>query len=380
MEIPWQERELARIETGENERMDGEIYRMMVGENGAIPGTYPYVSKEDNGKARLIAYTKTEEHGRADRQTRTTIDKYLIAMGIAEAPRQQISAKWRAKYGIKKLIVLTEPAEIVDAYQYGPRSCMADAPSGYETDGIHPVSVYGGNTDTGLAILRDTNGNISARVIVRLSARKYGRTYGDDAIVEALHSEKWKAGEYQYRESDHYLDGVKLPRININNGDNVLMPYLDGAVKVDLTDTHCILSSCGEYEAKQTDGRLWVVHECRWCNDNHVQGGCECSGRSEDSSDCVCTGCETELFWCERCESEYCGESYSVGNETVCESCSEYYGVCYACDSIVPIEDMQTDGDNDYCEGCWEDKEEEEEEEEESPQEVHESQIALSIE
>lgn len=323
----WEKREKWRSYGCNTDRktVHYRIYDAIRDANPAITKTYPYVSHQLNCAANLIGYTPNPEYGAADRQVISTIDKYLIKMGIADEERNRIASAWRAEYGIRKLSILINPDEIVEAYLDGPTSCMAYPASDYSTGGTHPTSVYGGNTDTGLAVLRDTGGHVTARVIVRISTKQYGRIYGDTSLADKLQAEGWTAGSLSG--DNHYLIGASL--IRRDTGDNIVCPYIDGTIYITKHSDKLELSQYGDYDGKRTDGILIA------------DGDCE----DGDGDYCICPSCN---------ETMYDDNSYSLGDMTVCEGCYEDCSECRDCDSVERNDRMYSVGDNMVCGDCWE--------------------------
>ncbi len=95
-------------------------------------------------------------------------------------------------------------------------------------DDIHPVQAYGyvypdGEREFNVAYLMNPSGEIVARALVAVRAKKFVRCYGDDGPI--LQSHLTAAG-YEFV-SDMGRYGLRLKKYTTTRG-QIIMPYLDG--------------------------------------------------------------------------------------------------------------------------------------------------------
>ena len=93
---------------------------------------------------------------------------------------------------------------------------------------------------------------------------------------------------------------------------------------------------------------------------------CRECGCTSESLSLVNVGFEDEGYACNDCICEYfrcshCGRLFSHNHEwafdsdfIVCNHCCEHYSICEDCSEIVPIENIFTLGEYDYCRNCYE--------------------------
>jgi hypothetical protein len=280
---------------------------------------WPHVSKQG---AHMVAYTRDEKYGEADRQLAGTVSKYLTRHfpALNSNVIRDISGMYtEAEFGI----VRTMP-EMLDIVIHGPESCMSGEASEFrEADGHHPYEVYDpqygwhmayvkeGGKYTGRALLNDTTW-------VRTYRRRDGHTYSD--TDERLNS--WLR-EQGYSKADGWR-GFSVARICISNNCGILAPYIDGHER-DLSQRDSgrfKIVSNGEYHCSNTDGSADERNSCT----------CDCCGTrmSEDDSHGVGRHCDSQV--CPDCYSdEYTtvygrrGEEYSVHNDNAIEVDGEWY-------------------------------------------------------
>lgn len=320
-DLPWELREEARFAVGDYEPLP------WVHELPPIPGHYAHLSATKPG---LIAYTQSAAKGEADRQTQIRPGRYLTQF-YPDLPAEAVR---RLVGGVAKpatLALARSADEIEQIYLTGPQSCMSHPAATYASP-CHPVRVYG-DSDLALAYATPPNGTPTARALVWPEQKRYGRIYGDEALLGRL-----LEGEgYQMRS----LGGARIRRIAADPDDDtkVVMPYLDSCRTFDTVDDHWLRID-GPYDACRTDG----------------------IGLLEQRSPCA------------RCD-EHFSDLYDVGSESWCDSCrdndafcSDYSGDYFCqsvqCEVIVSREkgknyvelwaECERDEDATYCEGSQE--------------------------
>lgn len=299
------------------------------------PDHYLHVSKTDTSK---IAYTKDDESGSADRQTLTTVGRYLTANhpDLGNELIKYINALHQQEYQPINVQFATGE-KITDIYKAchdsGASSCMTK-PNHYYESSEHPTMVYSAG-DLSLAYITDANENIKARALVWPDKKIYARLYGD---YESLRSGLQTLGY----SSEGNLHGAKIKRINHETDPNrLVLPYLDGIQTVSIIDDNWLMiDRNGDIDANTTDGLQRNPHwaTCERCEDDI---------ESEDDSRTVYTrrySCETwcehctdnGAFWCEGTQEYICndremtvdGSSYAswyiIDNANMCQFSDEY--------------------------------------------------------
>ena len=319
---------------------------------------FPHKSVTDPNR---LAYTVNERHGEADRQTVTTIGKYLTRHfnGILfDHEIRDIVARYTYSGDI---YITTDLDEIVRAVIRGPSSCMSKHFDIHCDDGVHrhPYAVYDPSLGWSMAI-RKSGEEILGRCLLwtdpdpsgvedpdamRVFVRSYKRNpdershSGVDESIEA-----WLKAQ-GYTKRGGWPDGAKLMRYDVDSG--YLMPYIDGDIQtVDpYNQQYMVISDGADMDANNTDG---LSGGCRsTCED------CGASIYSEDDEYFVGRG--DDRLVCEHCcENDYTysygrrGYQYRVHNDSVIEADGEYYDADYLDDNnIVELENGEyTNQDN----------------------------------
>lgn len=280
----------------------------------------------------LIAYTKNDEHGIQDRQTRIKPGRYLEEFyRDTFTPEQIAEFVAQCKAENLELKIVTSPDDIVKVYRGdGPRSCMSPGPVVRDRNGdrIHPCAVYG-DSDLAMAYLGDIDGTISARSIVWPEKKIYVRTYGDTAtLAQVLRQAGYEQGS---------ADGARIRRIDLGDG-RLLMPYIDGTSAARIIDRHWIQLGDGDLEVQsETCGYIYP------------------DGKPDDDDDCDEPD-DDETYVCEHCNREYAYETQSHGNLnlTYCDRCIDSRNYCDGCDDYTwdDVTEMTMGGY--LCDSCIE--------------------------
>lgn len=164
------------------------------------------------------------------------MQKILVDMGVYAD----------AEFGVTQDLALVQ-----EVYMNGPASCMND-PDDYpiQTD-PHPAAVYS-KGDLGVAYIKTGEKDYTARCIVHVENKIYAEGYGHTSLLFERLEEAGYTRSGNYRRD---FVGAKIAAIKDNDGE-WLMPYVDVANTADLSDdeTMFILSDCGDYDIKTTDG------------------------------------------------------------------------------------------------------------------------------
>ena len=191
--------------------------------------TYPHPSQED---PTMLAYTASDEDGRRDKQTRSTLGRWLrrFVVGLSDAYIQRVEQEWRAELD-PNFNVATTPKDIEYVYTHmsGDTGCMRHG-KGHFNLNVHPSAVYA-SPGMGVAYVGEIGGAVVARAVVWVNPedendKRFVRVYGAPHLRKKLE----RAG---YRETD--LSGAKL-RVIAAHGSTLtgtgphelVMPYLDG--------------------------------------------------------------------------------------------------------------------------------------------------------
>lgn len=242
---------------------------------------WPYVAKTDVTR---LAYTRDERSGEADRQTLTSLGKYLKRHwpDMSDHIIRDFVAKYATEADFR---IERTTAAIVKAVQDGPSSCMQfdedDEGNRDQLDklGHHPYETYApcygwhvatrrlGHQIVGRALLmqRD-NDDTKRKYYVRTYRRKDGDNYSqpDDELMQWLnaqgysHENSWKGERLAYIASGH-------------RNHEFIAPYIDGGVQtvdVGSANTSSGSSKClhicngGEWECTNQDGTATANNSC----------------------------------------------------------------------------------------------------------------------
>jgi hypothetical protein len=325
---------------------------------------WPHVATTDVTR---LAYTRDERAGEDDRQTLTSLGKYLKQHWphMADHHIRDFVAKY-ATAATFRIEYTTE--NIVNAVQKGPASCMKfDEDNCSERDelealGAHPYEVYApqygwhvatrrmGHHIVGRALLmqRD-NDESNPKYFVRTYRHKDGEHYSqpDDELAQWLHSQGYSHSTSWNRERLAYIS-----RADTSDGDSdFIAPYIDGAAQ------HVDIDS-----ERRADGtykkflRICSSGEFECCNQNGIateQDTCRCSDCGERISEDEQRGIGIygDEMVGDCCIDDYTnvvgrrGHDYYVPNDQAVEVDGTYYDRDYLGDNnIVELKN------GDYCE------------------------------
>jgi hypothetical protein len=129
-----------------------------------------------------VGYTRTLEHGHADRQTFCKLGSYIGKL-LPDLPGdavETIVTKFRE--GPKQhFAILTDAEMIKGMFNCTAYSCMHPLSCSKWTEESHPYRVYSARTGWGLACRIGENGKLQSRSVVRPADKEFVRIYGSDA-------------------------------------------------------------------------------------------------------------------------------------------------------------------------------------------------------
>lgn len=293
---------------------------------------WPYEADMDKSR---IAYTQDDRAAAADRQTVTSVGKYLTRHfpTLPDHTIRDLVAKYAT---VSTFSVSDDPDDIVRGVQEGPPSCMKWDDDQVDDLGCHPYEVYAPKFGWSMAVRKDGH-HINGRALVmqRKSGEKdiryFVRTYQRPSDTDSRYSapddqlHQWlKAQGFEHRNS---WAGEKLAYIesDLRHMDFVA-PYIDGGAQcVDESredgEKYLTITNDGDYECCSTNGGYEEKNTCT-CED--------CSSRmSED--DLHTTGYHGDHAVCSDCIDGYTrvtgrrGEEYYVSEDDAIECDGEWY-------------------------------------------------------
>ena len=295
---------------------------------------WPYVADTDKTR---IAFTADDRAGDADRQTLTTVGKYLKRHfpTLLDHNIRDLVAKYAS---VSAFSISDSVADIIDAVQDGPPSCMQWDESKIDDTGAHPYAVYAPKFGWGIAVRKDGR-QINARALVmqrEQGGRNYKyfvRTYQRPSDTCARYSApdeqlaQWLLAQgYEHRSS---WRGEKIDYIkNADRCYDFVAPYIDGGAQCvsegydsETHNKYLVISDSGDYECTSQNGGYEEQNRCT-CED--------CDSRiDEDDSYLVGYHGERRVGPC--CIDDYQmvigrrGESYFVPDDEAVEVNGDYY-------------------------------------------------------
>lgn len=317
---------------------------------------WPHKAETDINR---LAYTRDERAGEADKQTVTTIGKYLARhFDLPDHTIRDIAARYTATGSVFKFLNTTD--DMVHAVNNGPYSCMCwrERDNVRCTDGVarHPYEVYDSKYGWHMAVRIAEEGRIDARALCNTEGeqkyfvRSYKRDPGGGYSYADEHLEAWLKGQ-GYSHQSEWHEGARMAYYETRN--DFLAPYIDGDTKhVSVCRApdgkqYLEIDSGGEFDCDNTDGVPSGGGNCT----------CDDCGESYHEDDMHYVGYSDDRYICSGClENDYTfvvgrrGNTYYVSNDYIVyvESQGEYYDVDYLDDNnIVQLENGDYEhGDN----------------------------------
>ena len=277
---------------------------------------YPHVADTDATK---IAYTESEAKGVADRQTVTTLGKY-IKRHAPDMPDHVL--RDMVMLSVAEVVLVHDLQGMIDAVQNGPRSCMQ---GGFST---HPYSVYDPQYGWHMAVRRESGDIVGRCLCLEHNDRKlFVRSYRTNEGGYSQSDEGMNAWleERGYIHADGWPNGAKLAAIW--EGSALVLPYIDGDnSRCDARDGYLRLDDCGEYEGDNTNGYASGPEDRCTCDD---------CGDLYDEDDGTHTGYHEDHHVCDDCAEGYTyaygrnGSLYYVPNDDTVYVDGENYHTDY---------------------------------------------------
>ena len=305
------------------------------------------------GNSERLAYTRNEHAGQSDRQTVTSVAKYLRA-NFSTLPDHAI--RDLAALASTQGCFMVDTAEaMVKHTQNGPYSCM-------QWDGVnpedHPYNVYDPGYGWKMAVHMEDGITVGRCLVIDLPDRKYfvrsylrdeGRYSHSDPVMEA-----WLTDLGFHKRGGWH--GESMAHIVTGRGDGgFLAPYIDGNAQH--VDTHyrddrdvLVITDDGEYECDNTDGRANQASciECEECGTRLGEDDQYSVGRSGDTTVCECCRDSYYRGVIGRRGNEY---DLHVDNCVYVESQEAWYDENYLSDNdIVRAEDTE---EYEHMDDCW---------------------------
>lgn len=203
----WLVREQIREETGVYEP-PSDVLRWL--RSSGLAGQYfPHVSRDSDPS--MVAYTPDSVYGKADRQVKTSIGKFLrkFCLMLSDKTIAELEARHRAEVDPTFLVARTiDEIEYIYNNMAGDSGCMRYDRSKFGHETYHPSAVY---ASPGLAVayVKGTDDRVMARSVIYdnpddASDKRYVRLYGAAHLATKLE----RSG---YRQAG--LAGVKLTKL-----------------------------------------------------------------------------------------------------------------------------------------------------------------------
>ena len=262
---------------------------------------HPHAADSDPSR---IAYTRSDAHGEADRQTVTSVGKYLTRHFPTLADHHIRDIVMR--HGANRFEMWRTVPDIVRSVQDGPHSCMRWERYNKDSGATHPYEVYDPEYGWRAAVRVDGNGIITARCLVNIEEMTFVRSY---TRKDGEYSHSDEAIEVWLRDQGYTKNcswaGLRLRRINTDRcDDDFWAPYLDGDCKnVHDCGDHLLIEYDGDYTFDRTDGHA----------DGSSRATCSDCGARHDEDDMHHVG-----YHCDEAVGPCCidGYVYVLGRNT----------------------------------------------------------------
>jgi len=298
---------------------------------------WPHVSEDST----RLAYTRDERAGIADRQTVTTVGKYITRhfKTMPDHEVRNLVALYSAGESCKFVHTM---AEMLHHLHRGPTSCMGGDKSFdircNDGERRHPYQVYDPQYGWHMAVRIDNDDTVGRALCMndergKYFVRTYEKTGGYSTPDQKLHAWLLSQG---YVHRPQYYNGTKLAYFETS--DDFLAPYIDGGEQhVEIYNNHLVIDSDGDYECGNTSGVP---------SSDRSRPSCEDCGDRFDDGDGYWVGVHEETHICSSCcDNEYTyaygrrGNQYYIQSGNTVEVDGNYYDEDYLSDNnIVQLE------------------------------------------
>ena len=351
----WRERERNRLRDGIYKALPDWLDQYM------YPTHFAHVSKD---RLDRISYTKDDDKGARDIQTRISVAGYLEkyqSNRVDASSRASLVKRFLDWSATIDIAFARTPDEIEHVYtfydhdQEGLRaSCMGHTAGNYSSP-VHPVRVYGAG-DLCVAYTQNAEGRTTSRALCFPAKLTYSRVYGGSTTCQRLHDALKELG---YRKSNCFyggqsgcgpdnFSGARLLAIPAR-GDRYVAPYIDDISGADLVRENgkhvFVLTEDGEYTFNQTNGLSGETEPeepeynfiCEHCAEGYPDDEAH-TVNTTDGAETWCDCCtDRRAFHCHGSEEYYSradfarvvvnGEMYEQGYANArfssCEACDE---------------------------------------------------------
>lgn len=303
----------------------------------------------------MIAYTRDENYGEADRQTAVSVGKYLTRHfpTLASNTIRDIAAL----YCEAKIEITHDMGKMIEIIENGPGSCMSGAVNRFDSCGDHhPYEAYTPQRGWHMAYITEGT-RITGRAL--LNEKTFVRTYrGNDSTGYSSTDDRLNAWlqEQGYSKARDWR-GFTLAKIAVRNDCGFLAPFLDGDSKdVDAHRDHLEIVRSGEGEylcnGTQGDAESQSANTCEDCDSRISDDDSYHVYRHADR--CVCESCYENNYTFVIGRNQ---EQYSVDNDNAIEVGGTSYDSEWLSDNgIVQLHDGDYAKDDEavYLNGCGE--------------------------
>lgn len=301
---------------------------------------WPHVSVED---ANRLAYTRSHEHGVADRQTVTSVGKYLRQHfpTLKDHDLRGLTALYAGNDEFKIVTMMDGKDGMLDLLYRGPDSCMRDDSEEEAFCPEHPYRAYDPQYGWGLAVRMRGNAVMGRALINKVEedhrkifVRSYARIEGSLRSETDHALETWLKGNGYARANS--WEGCRLAKVRRDNlhyhNFEYSVPYIDGSCQtVSERMNYLIIENGGEWLCNNTNGDA----------DNHGME-CPCCGSRVHEDDMVGVGVYCDDSVCNNCimdsyASVYGrrGEEYYIPNDYIVEADGCMYDPDYLSDNDI---------------------------------------------
>lgn len=180
----------------------------------------------------VISFYSSKYNAYDDKRTTQKTGRYLKAYtDMDDNAIADMCARYGVEFGDSKIGWARTREEIAKVYETGPSSCMKGG-RGYfgfcdELGQVtHATEAYA-SPDIAVAYLKREDGRVTARTVVNMIDKQFISIYGDGIRLRLLLEEEGYSCE------DATLDGCRLLKIKLNDGDRFACPFLDSDVTVE---------------------------------------------------------------------------------------------------------------------------------------------------